>query len=800
MTSMLIAILCISTATLGLEMVLIRALSIGQWYHFAYLVISTALLGFGCSGTVVSIGQRFFKENCRIILWWFSMGLTVSVPITFFLAQLLPFDQLQLVWDIRQLGYLLGYYLLLFIPFFFAGGFICTAFTAYAESSNRLYFFNMAGSGLGAGTIVILMHGHSPEQLLMIITGLSIFGALILAFKISIRLSIVTLVCGLIIFLVFGFSERMSLNIQISENKSLVYYRSLPQAKILTTRFSPLSRLDIVQAPAIRSVPGLSIGYQGDIPEQSLLIIDADASSTINHFDHIEELKCFDYVTSALPYHLISNPKVCIIGTGGGSDVAQALFFTARQITAVEMDPEVITLLKGNFADLASGIFHRPEVNTVISEGRNFLQTTNEKFDIIQISLLDSSAASVAGLCALNESHLYTVEAVGKSLDRLSDGGLLSITRTLKSPPRDSLKILATVKESLLRRGVAEPSEHVIMIRSWATATIIVSPQLFKQSSIAKVRKFCQQKRFDPVYFSHIREEDVNRFHVLQEPYYYMAAKEIFSKDAEKFYDDYPYYIRPATDNKPYFFDFLKLRTLVEMIRTMPGMWLPYSEWGYLILLVTLVQAICVSALFILLPLFLAKPIRLAKKAKLATSMYFLFLGLAYMFLETGFIQKMTLLMGDPIYGVAITLVGFLVFSGCGSLFGVYLARRPVNRISLAISAIIVVGLLEIILLDVGFDWLISFSRFGRIGMGLVICAPLAFFMGIPFPTALTALNKHNSPLVPWSWGINGFASVTAAVLGTCLAVTLGFTLLVMTALGCYFLAALISAKVCRGT
>ena len=236
------------------------------------------------------------------------------------------------------------------------------------------------------------------------------------------------------------------------------------------------------------------------------------------------------------------------------------------------------------------------------------------------------------------------------------------------------------------------------------------------------------------------------------------------------------------------------------MIRTMPRRWLPFSEWGYLVLAATLLQAVCASGLFILLPLWLARPIKAVRSGKLAVMAYFLLLGLSYMFLEMAFIQKMTLLIGHPVFGVAVTLLGFLVFSGCGSLATERLFKSPRaanSLIVMAVLAIIIIGIAEIIFVRSWFDWLVGFSGPVRILMGLAITGPLAFFMGVPFPTALRVLHARRGPLVPWAWGVNGFASVIGAVLGTFLAISVGFTILAFAAFGCYFLAALISKQMC---
>jgi spermidine synthase len=699
-----------------------------------------------------------------------------------------PFDELQLIWDRRQILYLFAYYLLFFIPFFCAGSFVALAFTICADKAHSLYFYNMIGSGLGAAGIVGLMYGNSPESLLLVISSTAFLAGLIVALSLSWRRVVVTLIGGVICVLTFTGAGAFGLKINISQQKSLVYYSELPDAKRLAPRYSPLARLDCVQAESIHIPPaGLSIAYQGRLPKQILIISDADGISVVNNLENLSDLRCYEQASSALAYQLLSEPEVCIIGAGGGSDVIQALALGAREVTAVEMNPKVIDLVRNQFDEFTSGLYRRDDVEIVIAEGRSFLQTARQQFDIVNISLLDSLSASAAGVGAFNESHLYTIEAIEQALGRLRPNGLLSITRMLKAPPRDNLKMFATVTEAMRNRGVTNPAKHIMMIRSPDVATIVVSPRPFSDSQI--------------------EPEEVNQFHELETPIYYESAQHILSAEYETFYRNYVYNIRPATDDRPYFFDFFRWKALPYMIRTMGRQWLPFSEWGYLVLVGTLLQAICASAVLVLLPLFAAKPVRSVRSRKSASVIYFLLLGFAYMFLEMGFIQKMTLLIGHPVFGVAVTLLGFLVFSGCGSLFLVFsgcgslasggLFESARHKIIVAVLAIVVIGLIEIAVTKFAFDWLVGFSRPIRILLGLALTAPLAFFMGMPFPTGLKQIHAHSRPLVPWAWGVNGFASVTGAVLGTFLAISMGFTALTLIALVCYLLAALISKQIC---
>ncbi|MFH1616171.1 MAG: hypothetical protein ABIG61_13930 [Planctomycetota bacterium] len=786
------ALVLVSAVVLALELVLMRALSIGQWHHFAYLVISTALLGFGCSGTLISICQRFFRKRAHLCLWLSAVGLAVTIPATFHLAQKIPFDQLQLVWDFRQVFYLLGLYILFAVPFFWGGSFICLAFTLFASRSHLLYFLNLTGSGIGAAAFVILMYGNSPSQLLIALSVLAFLSAVIIAAEISYRALLATLLILPILLILLG---TIDLGIKINENKSLVFYRAIPDAEIIATSHSPLGQVDIVKSQSIRYVPGLSIGYKGPVPEQSLLITDADSASVINSFKDPEELRCYDFVTSALAYHLLSEPNVCVTSAGGGTDIAQALYQKARHITAVEKNSDVVKLLRNKFAAVAAGIYSRPNVSTVISEARTFLQRTKQRFDLIQMSLGQSAAGSAAGLYSLNESHLYTVEAVEKALRCLTDHGLLSVTCTLDTPPRNSLKLLATISAALRNLGIVEAEKHIIMIRSWATSTIVACLAEFSESQIYAARQFARTCCFDLVAMPGISKNDVNKYYILQEPVYYDAATAILGRSYEDFYENYIYNIKPATDDRPYFFDFFRWTALPHMVRTMPDLWLQYSQWGYLVVIAAFVQACIVSAVFIVFPLVFSRSLRTAGSAKTAVLSFFLLIGVAYMFLEMAFIQKMTLLIGDPVFGAAVAITGFMIFSGLGSLASQRMFTKPSSRVRFAITAVIAVGIAELILLYIGFDLLVGIDRLGRVAVGLAICGLPAFFMGIPFPTAMTQLSQSSPAVVPWAWAANSFASVTAAVLGTCISVSAGFSILVAVALVCYLIAGAVAVS-----
>ncbi len=805
-----LSIFLVSAAVLGLELTLVRALSISHWHHFSYLVISTSLLGFGAGAVAVSFILRYFEGRIRRCLWIFAIGMGVAAPLSFALAQMVNLDELQLIWDYRQTFYLGLYYLLFFVPFFFGGGFVAASFGGFGNQAGKVYFFNMAGSAAGAGIAVLLMYGRSPVELIPFISGAVFLAALLISLDSPIR-AIISALAAVAFVAVFSSGGLWPLEQTISENKPLVYYKALPDVRIEHRQYSPIARLDTIRAPSVRHFPGLSMSYLGQVPQQVLIISDAAGISAVNHFEQTAELGTYDYTCSALPYHLISEPQVCVLQAGAGSSVGQALLLGASKVTAVEVNDQIVNLVSEQLGDFSGNIYNRPDVNIVVAEGRTFLHRYREKFDIITMTLGGGDAGG-AGLSSLNETHLYTVEAISRAMQRLNDNGLLSINLGLKSPPRDSLKMIATVTQVLESRDdIADPAKHIAIIRSWADATIIVSPKPLSAENLAKIRAFTDMRSFDLVYLPDIEPDEINIFHALDEPVYHEGAMEIITGDAERFFNDYAYNIRPAVDDRPYFFDFFRWQGVPVMIREVPEQWLTLSEWGYLVLVATLAQALAASAIFIILPVWVAKPIRKAGKGKASVMAYFLLLGLAYMLLEMGFIQKLTLLIGHPVFGVAVTLVGFLGFSGLGALAGRWILSRwtagetsPARRsragtllIRCAIAVTIVVALLELLLLAIGFEWLAGFDRTARIAVGLVITAVPAFFMGMPLPTAINFLYENRRRLIPWAWSVNGFASVNGAVLGTMLAISAGFNNLVIVALCAYLLAAVIAPRVC---
>ncbi len=717
------ALLLVSASVLSYQVILVRAFSIGQWHHFAYMVISIALLGFGASGTLLAVLERkrtstpaHFKishEN------WFAISTTsfaIALPISFWLTQSVPFDPFLIIWDWRQALYLGAYYLALFVPFFAAATAIGLALTSEPENCPRLYAFNMAGSGVGALLALVMLSVAAVEWALVGVTALAQAAAILALFDGEFfidrgarrRFAVASLAIMALLTLTFVFRPP---TVRLSQYKGLSYALNLPDAKVVAERSSPLGRVDVVASPAIREAPGLSLIAPMDAvpPRQLGLYIDAESAGAITAFDgDTSKLNHLDWMITAAPYFALPDAppdlRVCVLGAGGGAGVLLALRHAARQVDAVELDPNVLQLLRGEFRDFAGGLYDRPDVRVHRADARAFVQAAHEKWNVIDLSLVDSFAASAVGVGAVGENYLYTREAFEAFLRHLRPGGVLAVTRWVHTPPRDELKLFATGVEALERMGF-NPADRLVLIRSWAAATLLVKKEAFTAQDLFTLGQWAEERLFDTAYFPGIAADQHNRFNVLERDYYFEATSAFLAggESRDQFFREYAFNLRPATDDRPYFFHFFRWRALPIMLHTFRQSWIPFSEWGYLILVATLAQAILLGVLLIASPLVLlprrsmpndsptARPLA-GKAVRLQVFSYFLALGLGYLFMEMVLIQRLVLFLANPGYAVAVVLAGLLFVSGWGSAWAGRQLRKGTSGKRLACLAALIVA------------------------------------------------------------------------------------------------------------
>ena len=623
------AIAMLSSTMLAYEILLMRLFSIIQWHHFAYMIISLALLGFGASGTFVSIFRESLSKRFSLFFLGNTTLFAVSSVACFLLAQSIPFNPDEILWDTQQLWLLLGVYLLLALPFFFVSNAIAMALTYFHQRIARIYAFDLLGAGLGSVGIVLLLFVAMPMQALLFIGCMGLAATALAAWELKVdarnRIYTALMLIGVILAIVDHRSE-----LQLSPYKELTQMLRIQGTEVVSEHSSPLGLLSVLHSHTIplRHAPGLSLNATGEPPEQVGVFTDGGSMTAITReTGNPADYAYLDQITSAAPYHLFHPDNVLILGAGGGSSILQARYHDVPQIDAVELNPQLIQLLQSEYAEFTGNLLNADNVRLYQGEARGFVSESDtfdmsdKRYDLIEIALLDSFAASSAGLYALNESYLYTIEALQDMLKRLKPDGFLVITRWIKLPPRDSLKLFATAVDALQQNGVENPGQQLMFLRSWQTGTLLIKNGSVSPDDIDALKTFAKVRSFDIDWYPGIHEVETNRYNRLQESYFYQASVAILSDERASFFDRYKFDLQPATDDRPYFFHFFKWSVLPEILSLRESGGVALLEGGYLVLVATLVQAIIASIILILLPLFfVAKVVKTSKSVASETS------------------------------------------------------------------------------------------------------------------------------------------------------------------------------------
>jgi MFS family permease len=772
----LIAIALLSGAALGLEVLLLRLFAIVQWHHFASMVIGLALLGWGVSGSVLALlGDRARSRFPRLFAAS-AVGFGVSALAAFAVAQRVPFNPPELLWDWRQPLWLASIYLVLAVPFLCAATGVGAAFVAYRGRTGLIYGADLAGAGAGALAVVAVLHILPEVGALALLAGLGpLAGALVAP---------ATWHKALLVLLATVAAATWP-PIHPSPYKSLSRTLQVVGAHVVAERTGPLGHLTAVASPNVpfRDAPGLSPLSPALPPEQRAVFIDGDGPLIVDRVEAGAPPAYLEYLTSALPYALAERPRVLLIGLDGNRSVLQALLLGAAIVDVVEPHARLVRLLAEDLGDFADHVLDDPRVRIHIAEPRAFLAATAGRWDLIALD----AGGSTGGLGGAGSDYRLTVEAFAKCLDRLAPGGVLAVTGRVDLPPRSALRLLGTAVAALRGAGIDEARRHLAMVRGWRTVTLVASTLPLSDDAAEAVRRFADRRGFDPVHFPGIRPDEANRHSVLEDAWFFDGATALLGPDAAGFVAASPYAIHPTTDDRPFFHDFFRWRLLPAVLRLRARGGLGLFEWGHIVVTVALAQAIIAAVVLVPLPLvFMARAaVRTHGRSRVRTILYFLALGLAFLPIEIAFIERLVVFFGHPVLAAAFALAAFLLFAGLGSRCSSWLGRPRFAALTAGVLALGYAAALPTLL-----DALAPVAIAWRGIASIVLIAPLAFVMGMPFPLGLAALDAEVPHWVPWAWAVNGCASVIAAGLAGLIALELGFSAAVLTAAALYFAAA----------
>ncbi len=781
----------IAGAGLALEILLLRVLSIVHWHHSAFLVISLALLGFGASGTFLCFaGDRLaarFTAAFRVL----GLCAAVSIPVCLHLAGGVGFNALELLWDPRQWARLCAVYLLLMVPFFFIGCGIGLALRCFPSRIPGLYGADLAGAGAGSALVIAGMYQPGTAALPWLVASLCAVAAAAPAGRWIARAACVLLAAGL----AAGMAGAM---LEASEHKRMSRMLEVPGTGVILRRESPLAEISVLESRQLplRDAPGLSLAAEAGPPPQLALFFDRDRMEIVDsHAGDNNKPDYLDFMPDALPYHLPgwegSERRVLVLGLGGGRDVLRAIDRGARSVDVVEVDAALASLVAEEMAGFSGWPLLRPAPRIHQRTPRAFLAAAQARWDLVVLPLTGAGTAESAGLGAAGADFLLTREGIAAAWAGLADDGMLVATRWLRVPPRDSLRLGATLAAVMREAGIADPERHLAVLRSWETVTVLASRRPLDSGTLDAVRGFARARLFDLAWLPGLEAEETNRYNRFAEAWLYRGLGGILGPDAGGFLDAYKFHVRPVSDDSPYFSRFMKISTLPELYARRGQGGLTLVERGYPLLWATLVQALVLGLVLVLLPLrWLPRPEGTGGSGAggWRVAVYFLCIGLAFLFIEMAFIQRITLYLGHPVLAAALSLSGFLVAAGIGS----HCAGRWARHRGLA------AGALAGTLLGASMWLFAAEPLFGAVAsaqtwqIALLVLAgvfPLGLCMGMPFAIGMRALRDECPERIPWAWGINGCASVVSAVLAVLLAMHLGFNAVVGIALALYVLA-----------
>lgn len=793
----LLSVFIVSAAALAYEVLLIRLFSIIHWHHFAFMVISIALLGYGVSGSFITVFRKSLLSNYQAVFIINIVLFALSCIGCFTVVQQLPFNALEILWDSSQWQRLLLSYLLLTLPFFFVANALALTIMHFHRHIAQVYGFDLIGAGAGALLVMLLLLYFPPDMILRIVAVSGIAAAAFALPGFSLSRKKQTAAGLLLCLLAVAVTPQGWLQPRLSEYKGLEQALLIKDTSLLMRHNSPASQVDVVKSPLVpfRDAPGLSLQSPVGPPEQLAVFRDGDEMTAIDHVRTREDLQYLNYMSSALAYYVrpaIRN--VLVLSSATGTQLLQADLHEVAHIDAVEADGQLSRLIDDTYADYFGWQQLQDKVTMHTVSPRGFV-ASDKQYDLVITGPGGGSTGGAAGVYALSACYDFTLEALQSYLDLLAPEGLLSITMWTSTPARSNLKLFATAVSAMQKNGIKQPENNIAWIRSWNTATLLLKNTALSADEIKQVREFSRGRSFDLAWLPGIRDDEVNRFQLLQEPIFYQAAKAVLGGDGPRFIQQYKYAIEPATDNRPYFNNFFKWSSLPELLALPAKTGISMIGVGYPTLLFTLVQALAAAIVLILLPLLFVK----AAANKSACGRwhiinFYLAIGLAFLFIELAFIEKLTLILSQPIYAVAVTLCAFLIFSGLGSLYVEWRMQTQsednISRLlTRAVMLIASVAIIYIVMIPLISSTLMAMPAFLRIISAFILVAPLAFFMGMPFPLGMAALQKRSPHLMPWAWGINGCASVLSAVLAVLLAIEVGFNGVVFVAIGLYLLA-----------
>jgi hypothetical protein len=792
----------VSLGVIAFEVSLMRLLLVASWHHLAFLVISVALLGFGASGAALCLARSWLTRRPRGSLAALALLCAVSMPVCVSAAGLIPIESQLLpamLW--RQVGAWVGAWALLAVPFFLAGTTVGLAISLARARVGLVYGANLIGSAGGAALIAPVMGVVEPAWLP------AVSGALAAPAVLGVTHAgrgLAMLVAGGAVVVALSWSGPTGL--RMDQYKYGAYVERLARAGEAEREVVALGsrgRVEVWAGEVFHEVPFLSLDAAP--PPVGAVMIDGHWAGAVLRIGSPAGAAPLRRSLAAAPYGVAPEaPRVALLGEVGGAGAWLAAAEGASSIRWVQPHARAIEAI-GSLSVGAGGAVMSLEGLEITRESpRHFVDHTRERFDLVMVSALERATAGAGGIGGLAEDHLVTTGGMASAIGVLGDDGVLAVCRAIQSPPRDNLKLVATLAEALRAGGVERPGDHVVVVRDFLGVCTMVRPRAWSDEDLEEVRRLCRSRALTPVWFRGVRGEELNRPDTLPGPedepgdWLHHGARRLLGNEARSFVDGWVFDIRPPTDARPFFLDFCRLSSIGALREAFGPLWLTRAELAFLFVLATAGLIALVGALVTLAPLAALRSAG-SVVSRPRVVVYFGAIGLGYLGLEMVALSLMIRLVGDPVLAASATIAGFLFFSGLGSVASRRAAGILGARWPWMVAAVAVVAVADLW----AFSWVAGAAGglpiVPRVAAGLAALSPMALVMGTPMPMGLARVDAGGPALVPWAWGINGFASVLSAPVALALAMAFGYHVSAAVAVSMYALAALAGAGLDRG-
>ena len=831
----------IAGAIIAYQIAVMRVFSVGTWSHFGSLTVSMAMLGFGLMSAIMCVSTRFFERHWSklVALALFTFGPLMVAGNT--LAQMVGFNPIELISNPQQKYDLLLLFVCYFVPFLPGALFLGLAFLRAQAVFGKVYFADLVASGLCGLIFLVAMYVAAPEWIVMVPLALWLVGALVW-FGAQGRIVAIVVTAALAAGSVWATNHYTQ--IEVNQFKGISYARKFEDSKRIYRNYGPFGDLEVFASSYFHFAPGLSDNAASKLPEMpknSYLGLFIDSDGPIGIIKKLpDNLKgYFQFLPMYLPYVLKQNPEVFVVQLGGGISTEVARTQSARKITVAEGNPAILSTLRDStiITDLTGKPLDDKRITVIGYDGRLYARTQRNKYDIIDLSLADSTGLSSPGGFAIVEKYNYTRETLGDYMNALAPSGILSVTLWNKEDlPKAIPKFLATIIAAARVRDGDEAAKKFFIVHTYlSTATILYKKDGFSDAEADKLAKHAEEMSFELLYRPGMKidlaDEDAiyagyrgSYFHSGDETeaegeeappqqeakpdekkpgngettraapklswanlYKVMIARYLKGEFAAV-QERYVFDTRPLTNERPYFAGYIKVLDIPKFLHQLDAV---SDEWGYLLLWATLILALIFGFLLMLFPVIWGwKTIFSRVPGKFGIFIYYFCLGTGYIIVEVGLISKFTVALGNPAISASVLITGMLFFTGLGSLFTSRFldrCRTLMPKIFVAIAALLAAGALfyDPILQAIG-----SWPYILRIVACLALVAPPAFLMGFPFATGMAMLSKLGKErFFIWAWGINGCFSVVGAVTVPIVSVLFGHSVLIFAAAVVYLIA-----------